>query len=73
MARMSNKRRLEWSFFLNDRSRITYNELCRKQNKKKKPPGGGCVPRNVFLKFSKKKNKSPESAKPLKKRGALYI
>ena len=29
MARMSNKRRLEWSFFLNDRSRITYNELCR--------------------------------------------
>ena len=24
------KRRLEWSFFLNDRSRITYNELCRK-------------------------------------------
>ncbi|MCR2002931.1 hypothetical protein ABID24_002726 [Blautia caecimuris] len=30
MARMSNKRRLEWSFFLNDRSRIAYNELCRK-------------------------------------------
>ena len=30
MARMSNKRRLEWSFFLNDHSRITYNELCRK-------------------------------------------
>ena len=30
MARMSNKRRLEWSFFLNDRTRITYNELCRK-------------------------------------------
>lgn len=30
MARMSNKRRLEWSFFLNDRNRITYNELCRK-------------------------------------------
>ena len=30
MARMSKKRRLEWSFFLNDRSRITYNELCRK-------------------------------------------
>ena len=27
MARMSNKRRLEWSFFLNDRGRITYNEL----------------------------------------------
>ena len=30
MARMSNNRRLEWSFFLNDRSHITYNELCRK-------------------------------------------
>ena len=30
MARMSNKRRLEWSFFLNDLSSITYNELCRK-------------------------------------------
>ena len=30
MARMSNKRRLEWSFFLNDRTRITYTELCRK-------------------------------------------
>ena len=30
MARMSNKRRLEWSFCLNDRSRITYTELCRK-------------------------------------------
>lgn len=28
--RMSKKRRLEWSFFLNDRSRVTYNELCRR-------------------------------------------
>ncbi|MFR4666375.1 MAG: hypothetical protein ACLT8A_06050 [Subdoligranulum sp.] len=27
---MSKKRRLEWSFFLNDRSRVTYNELCRR-------------------------------------------
>ena len=25
---MSKKRRLEWSFFLNDRNRVTYNELC---------------------------------------------
>ena len=29
MPRMSNKRRLEWSFFLNHRKRITYNDLCR--------------------------------------------
>ena len=30
MPRMSKKRRLEWSFFLNDRNRVTYNELCRR-------------------------------------------
>ena len=29
MTRMSKKRRLEWSFFLNHRNRITYNDLCR--------------------------------------------
>ena len=29
MPHMSNKRRLEWSFFLNHRNRITYNDLCR--------------------------------------------
>ena len=29
MPRMSQKRRLEWSFFLNSRNRITYNSLCR--------------------------------------------
>ncbi len=29
MPRMSKKRKVEWSFFLNDRNRITYNELCR--------------------------------------------
>ena len=29
MPRMSNKRRIEWSFFLNHRNRITYNDLCR--------------------------------------------
>ena len=29
MPRMSKKRRLEWSFFLNHRNRITYNNLCR--------------------------------------------
>lgn len=30
MPRMSKKKKLEWSFFLNDRNRITYNALCRK-------------------------------------------
>ncbi len=30
MPRMSKKRKLEWSFFLNDHNRITYNPLCRK-------------------------------------------
>ena len=29
MPRISKKRRLEWSFFLNHRNRITYNDLCR--------------------------------------------
>ena len=30
MPRMSKKRQLELAFFLNERNRITYNELCRK-------------------------------------------
>lgn len=30
MPRMSKKRKREWAFFLNDRNRITYNDLCRK-------------------------------------------
>ena len=30
MPRMSKKRREELAFFLNDRNRVTYNELCRK-------------------------------------------
>lgn len=30
MPRMSKKRKLEWSFFLNERNRITYNKLCCK-------------------------------------------
>lgn len=30
MPQMSKKRKQEWSFFLNDRNRITYNEFCRK-------------------------------------------
>lgn len=30
MPRMSRKRKNELAFFLNDRGRVTYNELCRK-------------------------------------------
>ena len=30
MPRMSKKRKEEWAFFLNDRSRIAYNALCCK-------------------------------------------
>lgn len=29
LPRMSKKRKEEWSFFLNHRNRITYNDLCR--------------------------------------------
>ena len=30
MPRMSKKDKEEWNYFLNERGRITYNELCRK-------------------------------------------
>ena len=30
MPRMSKKRKLELSFFLNDRGRVAYNDMCRK-------------------------------------------
>lgn len=30
MPRMPKKRKLELSFFLNERGRVTYNDLCRK-------------------------------------------
>ena len=30
MPRMSKKRKYELSFYLNDRGRVNYNELCRK-------------------------------------------
>ena len=30
MPRMSKKRKLEWSLFLNERGRIICNELCRR-------------------------------------------
>ncbi|MDD3336339.1 MAG: hypothetical protein PHI98_12620 [Eubacteriales bacterium] len=30
MPRASQRRLLEWSFFLNNRNRITYNRLCQR-------------------------------------------
>ncbi len=30
MPKMSNKRKQEWALFLNERNRITYNDLCRR-------------------------------------------
>ena len=30
MPRMSKTRKQEWALFLNERNRITYNELCRR-------------------------------------------
>ncbi|MFR8349717.1 MAG: hypothetical protein ACLVAV_10650 [Clostridium sp.] len=76
MARMSNKRRLEWSFFLNDRSRITYNELCRKcQHECKQSFRSVVVDCPKYLsKRSKKRTRLPETAKSLRTKGALlYI
>ena len=32
MPRMSKSKKLEWSFFLNDRGRKAYNTLCRRIN-----------------------------------------
>ena len=65
MARMSNKRRLEWSFFLNDRSRITYNELCRKCQHKCKQSSGRLwlTARSIFPSVPRKRTGLPENGK----------
>ena len=65
MPRMSKKRRLEWSFFLNDRSRITYNELCRKcQHECKQSFRAVVVDCPKYLsKRSKKKDKTAGNGK----------
>ncbi len=76
MARMSNKRRLEWSFFLNDRSRITYNELCRKcQHECKQSFRAVVVDCPKYLsKRSKKGQDCRKRQNPLGTKGALlYI
>ena len=70
MARMSNKRRLEWSFFLNDRSRITYNELCRKCQHECKQSFRAVV----FQAFQEKGQDCRKRQNPLGTKGALlYI
>ncbi len=43
MPRMSKKRKQEWALFLNERNRITYNELCRKCSKGFVSSGGFTV------------------------------
>ena len=35
MPRMPKKRKLELSFFLNERGRVTYNDLCRYSGREK--------------------------------------
>ena len=42
MPRMSKKRKLELSFFLNDRGRVAYNDLCRKCQHKCKERKRSC-------------------------------
>ena len=77
MARMSNKRRLEWSFFLNDRSRITYNELCRKCQHECKQSFRAVVvdcPKYLSKRSKKKGQDCRKRQKPLGTKGALlYI
>ena len=73
--RMSNKRRLEWSFFLNDRSRITYNELCRKcQHECKQSFRAVVVDCPKYLSKRSKKKDNRKRQNPLGTKGALlYI
>ena len=52
MPRMSKKRKQEWALFLNERNRITYNDLCRKCSndcKQSFPLYRGVLP-EVFIK-----------------------
>ena len=75
MARMSDKRRLAGSFFLNDRTRITYNELCRKcQHQCKQSFRVVVVDCPKYLsKRSKKKDRTPGNGKiPYELRAHFY-
>lgn len=85
MPRMSKKRRLELSFFLNDRNRVTYNELCRRCRHDCKqsfravviecPKYFPSVPAGGIIQRTAKTIREPETAKSLEERkGALlYI
>ncbi len=65
MAKGSETVPMEWSFFLNDRSRITYNELCRKcQHECKQSFRAVVVDCPKYLsKRSKKKDKTAGNGK----------
>ena len=56
MPRMSKKRKHELSFYLNDRGRVTYNELCRKDVYKRQVPTkwNGCSVAITFITGQKK-------------------
>ena len=58
MPRMSKQRKQEWSLFLNERNRITYNGLCRKCRndcKAEFPLYCGALP-EIFIEKENKKN-----------------
>ena len=59
MPRMSKKRKLELSFFLNDRGRVAYNDLCRKcQHKCKQSFRAVVIASSLYLsKRAKRKEK----------------
>ena len=76
---MSKKRRVEWSFFLNDRSRVTYNELCRRCRRDCKQSFRAVViecPKYLSKrsrKGARKKETEPETAEiPLEQRAHFY-
>ncbi len=73
---MSKKRRLEWSFFLNDRSRVTYNELCRRCRRDCKQSFRAVViecPKYLSKRSRKKKEKTAGNGKiPLEQRAHFY-
>ena len=63
MPRMSKKRKLELSFFLNDRGRVAYNDLCRKCQHKCKAEFPGCRDRLPPLPVKTSQAKGRKSVK----------
>ena len=61
MPRMSKKRKLELSFFLNERGRVAYNELCRKcRNECKQSFRAAVVECPRYLSKRAKKKEEPD-------------